>query len=222
MPERHDDVPAYLVGALNDLERQAFERHLMGCSTCQTEVEQLRPAVEALNRDVEPVDPPPTLKTGLMAVVEREAALRRPAPARARASWRRPALAAALAATLALAGVGGFAIGRLGDDSRSIAAQVDSERLPGVSGRLVRSDDAAVLRLSGLPALPAEQAYAIWVDRGGELTAVGLVEPTATGTAQAGIDDLGDASGVYVTREKGTDVRRPSEEPVVSVSLQDA
>ena len=223
MSARHDDAPAYLVGALNDLERQAFERHLMGCSTCQAEVEQLLPAVAALSRDVEPVDPPADLKTGLMAVVEREAALRRQeeAPAR-RFSLRRPALAAALAATLAVAGVTGFAVGRLGDETESIAAQVDGTRLPGVTGRLVRTDDAAVLRLSGLPDLPPDQAYAIWVARGGEFTAVGLVEPTATGTAQAGVADVDDAEGVYVTRERVDELRRPTERPVVSVPLEEA
>ncbi len=89
-----------------------------------------------------------------------------------------------------------------------------------MSGRLVRTDDAGVLRLSGLPDLPTDQAYAIWVDRGGELTAVGLVAPTATGTAQAGVADLNEADGVYVTREKVDDVRRPSEQPVVSVPLE--
>ena len=38
---RHqDDVGAYLLGALNDLERQAFERHLRGCAECQEELER--------------------------------------------------------------------------------------------------------------------------------------------------------------------------------------
>ncbi len=227
MTDRHEDVPAYVVGALNDLERQAFDRHLMGCSTCQAEIEQLRPAVEALSRDVEPMEPPPALKAGLMAVVEREAALRRaPAPARAgtraRLRWRGPALAAALAATLAAAGVGGFAVGRIGADTESIAAQVDDRRLPGATGRLVSAGGAGVLRLAGLPDLPDDQAYAIWVERGGELTAVGLVAPTETGTAQAGIAELDGADGVYVTRQPMDDVRRPSEEPVVSVPLTDS
>ena len=37
-----DDIGAYLLGALNDLERQAFERHLTGCSECRDELERLR------------------------------------------------------------------------------------------------------------------------------------------------------------------------------------
>ena len=43
-----DDVGAYLLGALNDLERHAFERHLAGCGECQEELARLRPAAEAL------------------------------------------------------------------------------------------------------------------------------------------------------------------------------
>ena len=42
---RHrDDIGAYLLGALNDLERHAFERHLRECDDCREEIERLRPA----------------------------------------------------------------------------------------------------------------------------------------------------------------------------------
>ncbi len=223
----HDNSSAYLVGALNDLERQAFERHLMSCEECQQELERLRPAVDVLSRDVEPLAPPPALKGGLMAVVEREAAQRR-AEARAASGapaplqrWRRPVLAAAAAATLALAGIAGYGLGLSNDDEpESIAAQVDRSRLAGASGRLVVGDTGSVLRLSGLPDLPAERAYAVWVARGGEVTPVALVAPTGGGTASAGIDgDLEGADAVLVTREPARDVRAPSEEPVIAVPL---
>ena len=65
-----DDIGAYLLGALNDLERQAFERHLSGCSECRDELERLRPAAEALPGSVVQLDPPPGLKQRLMAEVE--------------------------------------------------------------------------------------------------------------------------------------------------------
>ena len=69
-----DDVGAYLLGALNELERQAFERHLTGCSECQEELERLRPAAEALPGSVVQLQPPPGLKRRLMAEVEGEVA----------------------------------------------------------------------------------------------------------------------------------------------------
>ena len=82
---RHqDDVGAYLLGALNDLERQAFERHLRGCGECQEELARLRPAADALPGSVQQFEPPARLKASLMEVVEREA--RRRSPSRARAA----------------------------------------------------------------------------------------------------------------------------------------
>lgn len=68
-----ENVGAYLLGALPELERQAFERHLERCGDCRSEVERLRPAAEALPRAATPLTPPPRLKTALMQVVEREA-----------------------------------------------------------------------------------------------------------------------------------------------------
>jgi anti-sigma factor RsiW len=66
----HDDVGAYLLGALNELERQAFERHLRDCDECREEIERLRPAAEALPGSVDQMAPPPGLKKRLMAEVE--------------------------------------------------------------------------------------------------------------------------------------------------------
>ena len=42
-----DDVGAYLLGALNDEEREAFERHLRECDECRDEFERLQPAAMA-------------------------------------------------------------------------------------------------------------------------------------------------------------------------------
>src|SRR5918999_679796 len=56
-----EDIGAYLLGALTDLERQAFERHMAGCAECRDELERLRPGADALPRSVEQVEPPPGL-----------------------------------------------------------------------------------------------------------------------------------------------------------------
>ena len=73
--EYREEIGAYLLGALTDLERQAFERHVAGCAECRDELERLRPAADALPRSVEQVEPPPGLKTSLMDVVESEDAI---------------------------------------------------------------------------------------------------------------------------------------------------
>ena len=44
--ERYEhDAGAYLLGALNDLETQAFEHHMEGCPTCRS----VRPGVCAIS-----------------------------------------------------------------------------------------------------------------------------------------------------------------------------
>src|SRR5215216_6226612 len=115
-----DATGAYVLGALDEVERAAFEEHLAGCPACREEVDQLLPAAQALPISVDPVAPPPALKTRIMAEVEREASLLaaagpeadRPAPAPAAAGRRRrfslrvPRLApAAVAAALLVVGI---------------------------------------------------------------------------------------------------------------------
>ena len=68
-----DDVGAFLLGALTDPEREAFERHLAECEECRLEVDRLRPAADLLPRSVEQMEPPASLKRSLMAVVDSEA-----------------------------------------------------------------------------------------------------------------------------------------------------
>jgi anti-sigma-K factor RskA len=71
--ERHrDDVGPYLLGALSELEGQAFGQHLARCTDCQAELERLRGASEALSGAVEPLSPSPELKDRLMRAVRAE------------------------------------------------------------------------------------------------------------------------------------------------------
>ena len=226
--EYREEIGAYLLGALTDLEQQAFERHVMGCAECRDELERLRPAADALPRSVEQVEPPPGLKTSLMEIVESEARERSGAPA-ARRRLRLPSLAgfrpALVAAALALGLVAGFGVAQLGggDDARTVAATVDQGRLPDASGRLrIQGDgeDGAILTVQGMPPAGGEQVYQAWVQRDG------MVEPQPTfevggdgGGAVAVPDDLSGAEAVLVTREARGGARAPSEQPLIRVPL---
>ncbi len=230
--EYREEIGAYLLGALTDLEQQAFERHVMGCAECRDELERLRPAADALPRSVEQVEPPPGLKTSLMEIVESEARERSGAPAARRRAPRRlrlPSLAgfrpALVAAALALGLVAGFGVAQLGggDDARTVAATVDQGRLPDASGRLrIQGDgeDGAILTVQGMPPAGDEQVYQAWVQRDG------MVEPQPTfevggdgGGAVAVPDDLSGAEAVLVTREARGGARAPSEQPLIRVPL---
>ena len=226
-----EEVGAYILGALTDLERQAFERHMAGCASCRDEVEQLRPAADLLPRSVEQVEPPPSLKSSLMEIVEREAA---PAPAAAKPAWRpraepfwrrfSPRIPAFVAVALSLGVLAGLGVASLGgEDSRTVVATVDEERLPEAAGTLQIEDsgeDGAILRVQGLPALEGERVYQAWVQREGRVVPQPTFEVGDDGGGAVAVpDDLSEADAVLVTREARGGARAPTEKPILSVPL---
>jgi Putative zinc-finger len=78
-PFLHDDGP-YVLGALDDADRQSFEAHLLTCAECRDRVAQLRPTADlltglplsALTND-DPMPPmPETLLPGLLRRARQE------------------------------------------------------------------------------------------------------------------------------------------------------
>jgi anti-sigma-K factor RskA len=220
-----DDVGAYLLGALPELERQAFERHVAGCAECQEELERLRPAADALPGSVKQLQPPPRLKASLMEVVEREAQAGQPAPRRSRLGFTRPAtpprfVRPALVAAVVLIGlVVGFAVSQLGgDETRTLAATVD-RAMPEAGGTLRIADDRATLRLHDMPDLGSARVYQVWLQHGDRMVPARTFEVGRTGAGRVELPDVDDADGVYVTREPRGGAQVPSEDPIVSVPL---
>ena len=242
--ERHqaqeENVGAYLLGALTEVEARAFERHLADCPVCRDEVERLRPAVDALPRSVPPVDPPARLKASLMQAVEAEARERAGSPRRSALAGLRERLAAAggvlggmrpaaaamsVAFVLVVGGLAGYAVSEIDskDGSKTLAAEVDERRIPRASGSLVvpgDDDKGAILRVHGMPSLDEEAVYQVWLKRNGETISQSLFDVGRDGDGAAAIaEDLTGAQAVLVTREPAGGARAPSEEPVLSVAL---
>ncbi len=226
----HEDVGAYLLDALEESERECFERHLADCPLCREEVERLRPAVDSLPRSVEPLAAPPRLKAALMDAVREEAG---PATARRRPrrSWSfglprlSPVVAWGSAAFLLFVGLAsGFGLGKLtsGDDTRTIAASVQSRELRDASGTLsvpAGGGAGAVLHVSGLPSLPG-RVYQAWVQRDGQMVPEPTFEVGRDGVGVVALpDDLKGAKAVLLTREPRGGSKTPSERPVMSVPL---
>ena len=218
---RHqDDVGAYLLGALNDLERQAFERHLARCDECQHELARLRPAADALPGSVQQFEPPARLKASLMEVVEREAREQQPEAERRRPRLRFLMRPAFVAAALLIGLVVGFAVAQLGgeDETRTLAATVD-RAMPEAGGTLRVSNDDATLRLHDMPALGGSRVYQVWLQHGDRLVPARTFEVGDDGRGAVDLSDVDDADGVYVTREPRGGAQVPSEDPIVSVPL---
>jgi anti-sigma-K factor RskA len=210
---RHqDDVGAYLLGALNDLERHAFERHLARCDECQQELARLRPAADALPGSVQQFEPPARLKASLMEVVEREARVTE----LPRRRFTRPL---AVAAVLLLGLVVGFGVAQLGgDETRSVAVTAD-KAMPQAGGTLDIEDGTGTLQLHDMPELRGPRVYQVWLEHGDRFVPARTFEVGASGTGRVELRGVDDADGVYVTREPRGGAQVPSEDPIVSVPL---
>jgi anti-sigma-K factor RskA len=228
-----ENVGAYLLGALPELEAEVFERHLESCPSCRRELEQLRVASEALPHAVEPVVPPPELKESLMKTVWAEAAVRE--EARPKRRWSRPFLerlprltpgfAAALAACVLAIGIGvGIGVSQIGgSSSKTLTALVDHSRAPSGAATLQVPGDRknALLTVQGLPNPGAGKVYEVWVQRGGEMQPAGaLFSVGSGGSGSAGIPgSLNGVEAVAVTAERDGGSLKPTQMPVLTVKL---
>jgi anti-sigma factor RsiW len=163
----HDDLEAYVLGALEDGEAAAFETHLASCSACRDGVASYGGVVRAL-RALPLAAPPPAPRLG-----------------RAPIGW--------IAAVAAAAVVGLIAGERIapprGDGdvvaiAEMIAAQPREVALAGTVARgtvIVGTGGArTAFVVSGLPAPPAGRGYQVWV-RGAKVRSPGMMHRTSDG-----------------------------------------
>src|SRR3954469_12213361 len=159
----HEQAAAYALDALDDEERESFERHLATCERCRAELGGFRDAAAVMAVDVDPVEPPPELRGRILDAARAE----RPnvVPLKRRRLVEQPLAwfaGAAAAAAVALAIWGGInahdlskersaraadraALAVLGDRGAQLTA------LKGGNGTLaVGSDGRAVLAVSRL------------------------------------------------------------------------
>jgi anti-sigma-K factor RskA len=226
--ERWNDIAAaYVLGAMAVAEREEFEAHLTTCEICREEVDELRPAADALPMASPLLEPPPELKDRIMAEVEREAELLGAAGAgadrperterRRRGSWLSGWRLAPVAAALLIAGVlVGSALS--GPEQRTIAADVNA---PGATAQLEIEGDQAKLVVEGMPPPPNRRVMQVWLKRGEaapEPTDV-LFTPRTDGSAEAAIPSLDGVSQVLVTDEPEGGSTTPTGEVAMSAEV---
>jgi anti-sigma-K factor RskA len=203
-----DTAGAYVLGAMASAERNEFEAHLATCAVCQEEVDELRPAADALPMASPPMLPPPELKDRIMAEVEREAELLasaggdadRPEPRRRerrRFGWLSDWRLAPVAAAVLIAGV---LIGVSLGEPESQSYPFDR-----AGAELQVEGDSATLVAQDLPAPPEGRVYEVWLMPKGsdtpEPTDV-LFTPRSDGSAVAAIPgSLDDVQQVLVSDE---------------------
>ncbi len=214
----------YVLGALTDEEHEDFVRHMDSCAVCREEVAALRVVAANLPAAAPQVNAPPELKRRLMATVHEEADLRVAAaaertPSRSRRRSRRPTLALAGAAAVALLAVIALVPGGGGSaGTRVISAQVTPAS---ASAKLRLSDQHAELDIAGMPQLPADRVYEVWVERSGAADPTdALFTVSSSGSASVDVPgDLHDAQAVMVTAEPLGGSRKPTSAPVILARL---
>jgi anti-sigma-K factor RskA len=239
-PDIHGLLGAYVLDAVDDVERMAFERHLRECSECRTEVAELREVTSRLADGAWSV-PPPSLRTNVMTTIRatRQLSPETPAARPARSGvprWRR--LTAAAAAVIAVGGatyaVQDQRVRR--EHNRAEAAQAAEARVRSVlaapdlvvreqvvdgGGRVTvavsRLRNSGVIMLAA-DSVPADHVYQLWTVRSGKPVSEGAL---ATGQSAAVriVDGIDQASAVGVTVEPPGGSATPTLPMVAAVKL---
>ncbi len=223
MPGTHDcggDAAAYVLGALEPAEAEAFRRHLENCAVCRDEVTALEQVANALPMAAPQHPVPPRLRRRILRAVHSERRrgakfLKLPTarltPSRAIAA----AVVVALVVALAVAGVS--LIG--GRGTRVIQAQV-----AGIAGsaQLRLTGDRGELVVHHLSPPPTGRIYEVWLKRPGRPPAPANV---LFGVSSAASSDIGlpgslhGVNSVMVTPEPAGGSRVPTHSAVIVAGL---
>jgi hypothetical protein len=236
----HDDVAAYMLGALEPEEAAELERHAEDCERCRSEMRWLTAAVEALPEAVERVEPPRQLRDRVMAEVRSDADERRRSDAErygeaepgllARASaWLRGLgsgpmglrpIAGVAAAVLVVAVVAGFAIaGGIGSGEGGTST-ISSGHAPGVTAEVVEKGAGGTLHLANVRELPSDRVLEAWVQREGKIEPVrALFVPDPQGNASTTIGDMKGVDTVMVTTEPPGGSEAPTSAPIATIPI---
>lgn len=234
-PYWEDERAVYLLGALDDDERAAFETHLADCDRCRAELRWLQPAVDVLPASVEQMEPAPELRERILGAVAADTVHPVAAPTASTSAARsrqpfwsrlapRPAFAAlATVFALALGLAGGYAL-RGSDEPQTIVKTVPLEATtPAIraAGNVVRHDDTWTLDVNRLPDLRPGDVYQVWMRNGKRLQPSVLFVLSRDGTAKVVLPkQTGAADEMLVTREPSGGSQEPTSAPLVSATVQ--
>ena len=200
--ELREQAAAYVIGALTQAEREAFEVHVATCVECAAEVQSLSSVVEGLAHAVPQHEPSPALRARVLASASGTPPTTTLMSSRAASSGvSAPWLAAAASLTLAVV-LGGYAatlrsrVGvlelrlhdateRASESERQIADLRRTATAAQSQVAVLAAPDLQRIDLAGQPRSPQASARAFWSrSRGLVFTASNLPPPGAGRTYQ--------------------------------------
>ncbi|MEU4240040.1 anti-sigma factor [Actinoplanes sp. NPDC026619] len=238
--ETHALLGAYVLDAVNDIERAAFERHLRECEACRDETDDLRAAAARLADGTWSV-PPPSLRTNVLTAItstRQVPPVSVPAPARpANPRWRQLTVAAAV-----VVAVGGSvavvqeqrvrhehadAVSARAAEARIQALlaapdlTVREQRLTSggkVTVAMSRLHDAGVIMLAADAAPAGGQVYQLWTVRSSTAASAGVLVPGQSAVVQI-VEGMSGVSDVGVTVEPPKGSAQPTTEMIADLKL---
>jgi len=237
----------YALDALDDLERERFERHLRGCRTCESEVRGFVATATALAM-ASAAAPPAGLKERVLAATAVTRQLPPLVASRGAGAGSRPARvlrspwvprlalavgAAGVAAAAVLAAVQVSTQDQLNSaeahsqDIAAVLAAPDAQITSAptsVGGSAIvvvsRTEQKMVFTSSGLPALPSTQVYELWLLGPGTARPAGLLPaPVGGKTAPVLASGVQPDDKVGVTVEPAGGTSSPTTTPIVVMAL---
>ena len=219
-----DLLPDRALGCLSSRDLRRVERHLRSCAACRSELDSWLAVTDQLAFAPAPVEPSPELRERILA---------RPLPAAGRRARATPRLVLAWSALgLALIASAGLnlALWRRARAAETLYAEARTVRMvatqaaPGASGRLVPSIDGRHARLlvQGLPLLPAERQYQLWLVKDGARVSGGVFSVSAKGSAVLAVEapvPLATYTGFGVTVEPAGGSAGPTGQRVLAAAL---
>ena len=233
-------LAAAAVGALEEGETPGLRRHVAGCARCRTEGAAYARAADLLAVGVEPLTPPPDLRSRLMRQVHADVAAGAPKRGVTRDGWLRrlwgtvPAARGltvagglGVAAATALA-IWSFAVSHGGTGVVAVSVPNCGSASGPAATCAVRYDPSArqaVLSVRGLPrppSSPSSRAYELWlIPPRGAPVAVGFLSPSPQGdTWTAAVSgDMSQYAALAATDEPAGGSTLPAGPEVLRVSL---
>jgi anti-sigma-K factor RskA len=222
------DAGAYVLGALEADELDAFRLHLSRCETCRAEVNALQQVADALPDAAPVLAPPPDLRRRVMDVVRADheagpaVAARRPSETSRRRSpfslRRLPAFGGALVVAAAI--VVAIVLATGGSSTRVIQASVNGAG----TARLIVTGAHGKLVVNHFPGPGAGRIYQVWLQRAGQAPSPGptrtLFDVTSSGAGRVSVaGNLHGVKAVLVTSEPSGGSPTPTRTPVITADL---
>lgn len=235
LPEQiRDDAAAFVLGALNELEQQAFRQEMMKNCELGRYVESLESVGDVMLMSAPPVSVPDSLGASIMEEASRDLAAReilespRGAPAGERARPRlldrllKPAVGLGLAAVIAVgAFFAGQSISERGDEN--VTANFAGVAAANISGSVETIGDGsggAIVEIAGLESDIDGDVYQLWVLDEGKVTASSLFTVDASGAGSSVVPaDVSEAEAVMVTREPAGGSDQPTSDVLARADI---